>query len=220
MLSAAAELSHAGLRVLLADDHTIVREGLKAILKNENLEIVGEVADGLRAVKICEQLAPEVAVLDISMPLLNGIDAAREIHKVSPKTKVMILTMHTEEYYVLAALHAGVSGYVLKSNYASQLIEAIDAAQNGETYLSPGISKAVVDTCLANNVLTDPLSGREREVLQLLAEGKSVKEVGGILGISAKTAESHRVNIMHKVGIHDLAGLVRYAIREGLVQVS
>lgn len=212
--------SHKGLRVLLADDHAILRDGLKSILKEQDMEVVGEVSDGLQAIKACEKLAPEVAVLDISMPLLNGIDATREIHKVSPNTKVMVLTMHTEERYVLAALRAGVSAYVLKSKAASNLIRAIDAARNGEVYLCPGVSKAVVDACMASNTTIGALSTREREVLQLIAEGKNVKEVGDILGISTKTAESHRANIMQKLGIHDVAGLVHYAIKEGLIHIE
>lgn len=215
-----AQPSHEGLRVLLADDHAILRDGLKAILNERKMEVVGEASDGIQAVKLCEKLAPEVAVVDISMPLLNGIDAAREIRKVSPNTKVMILTMYSDERYVRAALQAGVAGYILKSRAASHLTQAIDAACAGEVYLSPCVSKAVVDAYLASETSTHPLSARERGVLQLIAEGKNVKEIGVLLGISTKTAESHRANITHKLGIHDVAGLVRYAIKEGLTKVE
>jgi DNA-binding NarL/FixJ family response regulator len=212
--------SHEGLRVLVADDHPILRDGLRAILNEKNMELVGEASDGLQAIKLCEKLTPDIAVVDVSMPLLNGIDAAREIRKVSPKTKIMILTVHTGERYFQAALRAGVSGYVLKSKSASNLMQAIDAAVNGEVYLSPCVPKAVVNAYLASDTPTDPLSVREREVLQLIAEGKNVKEIGNLLGISTKTAESHRANIMHKLGIHDVAGLVCHAIREGLIQIE
>jgi two-component system, NarL family, response regulator NreC len=212
--------SHEGLRVLVADDHPILRDGLKAILKEKNMQVVGEVSDGLQAIKLCEELAPDVAVVDVSMPLLNGIDAAREIRKVSPKTKIMILTMHTEERYVAAALRVGVSGYILKSKAASTLTQAIDAAIGGEVYIGPCVSKASSSAYLASETPTESLSGRERGVLQLIAERKNVKEVGDLLGISTKTAESHRANIMRKLGIHDIAGLVRHAIKEGLTHID
>jgi DNA-binding NarL/FixJ family response regulator len=204
---------------VLADDHAILRDGLRAILKENNMEVVGEASDGLQAVKVCEQLAPEVALLDISMPLLNGIEAVPEIRKVSPTTKVIILTMHAEERYVLAALRVGVSAYVVKNKAASHLIQAIDATSNGEVYLSPCISKALVEAYLTSGAPADPLSSREREVLQLIANGKNVKEIGDLLGISTKTAESHRANIMQRIGIHDTVGLVRYAIKKGLIEV-
>jgi two-component system response regulator NreC len=205
-------------RVLLADDHVIVRDGLSAILKEHGFEVVAEASDGREAIRLGQELTPDIAVVDISMPLLNGIDAAREIRKVSPKTKIVILTMSTEDRYVVASLRAGISGYVLKSKAASSLINALEAVRKGEVYLSPGISRAAVDAYLTqDDSPVDPLSIREREVLQLIAEGKNVKEIGSILGISTKTAESHRSNIMEKLGIHEVAGLVRYAIRNGLV---
>jgi two-component system response regulator NreC len=206
-------------RVLLADDHAILRDGLRAVLKDEGFDIVGEASDGREAIKLTQELQPEVAVLDIAMPVLNGIDASREILKTSPKTKIILLTMHTEDRYVLAALRSGITGYVLKSKAASCLVQAIHAVRQGEIYLSPGVSRVVVDAFLAkDDTHVELLSSREREVLQLIAEGKNVKEIGGILGISTKTAESHRGRIMQRLNIHDLAGLVRYAIREGLVK--
>lgn len=214
-----SQLSRPMTRVLLADDHAMVRDGLKAILKEAGFDVVGEASDGREAIRLSEKLGPDVAVLDIAMPLLNGIDAAREIGKLCPNTKIVLLTMYTEDRYVLASLRAGISGYVLKNKAAASLVQALDAVRNGELYLSPGVSRTVVEAYLAkDDTPPDPLSVREHEVLQLLAEGKNVKEVGAILGISTKTAESHRSNIMRKLNIHEVANLVRYAIRQGLIR--
>jgi DNA-binding NarL/FixJ family response regulator len=208
-------------RILLADDHTIVRQGLRAILEREGYEVVGEAADGREAISYAEKFRPDVAVLDISMPLLNGIDAAREVSKVSPRTKTILLTMYTEDHYVLESLRAGVTGYVLKMRAALALVQAIQAVMKGEIYLSPGISRAVVQAFLSKtDIPEDPLTTREREVLQLVAEGKTTKEIAAQLGISAKTADSHRTNIMEKLDIHDTAGLVRYAIKRGIIRTE
>lgn len=205
-------------RLLLADDHDMMRHGLKSVLREQGYEVVGEASHGHEAIKLCEKLDPDVAVLDIGMPLLNGIDAAREVLKSCPRTKIVLLTMHTEKSYVSASLKAGIKGYVLKNKAFSELVAAIEAVTSGEIYLSPGISQLVVDGYLATNCeSSDPLSVREREVLQLIAEGRNMREVGTTLGISARTAESHRANIMQKLDIHEIAGLVRYAIREGLI---
>ena len=205
-------------RLLLADDHAVLRDGLRAILRDAGFEVVGEASDGHEAIRLCEELRPDIAVVDIAMPLLNGIDAARQMLKVSPETKIIALSMYAENRYVLACLRAGIVGYVIKSMAGSKLIEAIHAVRKGEIYLSPGVSRGLVDAYLAkDDTPVDVLSIREREVLQLIVEGKNVKEIGGILGISTKTAESHRTNIMEKLNIHEIAGLVRYAIREGIV---
>jgi DNA-binding NarL/FixJ family response regulator len=159
-----------------------------------------------------------VAVLDIGMPLLNGLDAAREVGKVSPGTKTILLTMHTEDNYVLEALRAGIKGYVVKSQAAADLIQAISEVSRGRVYLSPSISQVVVQAYLTQSELPpDPLTAREREVLQLIAEGKTTKEIASLLGISVKTAESHRTRLMEKLGIHETASLVRYAMRRGLI---
>jgi DNA-binding NarL/FixJ family response regulator len=199
----------------------MLRDGLSAILRQEGFEVVGEASDGQEAITLAKKLSPDIVLMDISMPLLNGIDAAREILKSAPKTKIILLTMFSEDRYVLAGLRAGIAGYVLKDKAASTLVLAIRAVCRGEVYLCPTISRVVAEAYLAkDDTPANPLSGREREVLQLIAEGKNAKEIGGILGVSAKTAESHRANIMDKLRIRDVAGLVRYAVREGLIHDS
>jgi DNA-binding NarL/FixJ family response regulator len=206
-------------RILLADDHAVVRQGLKALLEREGFTIVADVGDGQAAVRAVRERCPDVAVLDFSMPLLNGRDAAREILQACPRTRTILLTMHTDDRYVLEALRVGIKGYVVKTQAAEDLVRAIQEVQRGLTYLSPGISRAVVEAYLQKSELPpDPLTSREREVLQLVAEGKSTKEVARLLGISFKTAESHRTRIMKKTDIHETAGLVRYAVRQGLIQ--
>ena len=205
-------------RVFLADDHVVLLQGLRAILEKEGIEVVGEAADGQAAVRMCARLQPDVVVLDIGMPSLNGIDAAREILQSRQAAKVVLLTMHSDESYVLASLRAGITGYVLKSNAAWSLLEAIRTVTKGEIYLSPGVSRTLAKGYLSHTAVpADPLSGREREVLRLIAEGKNTKEIGGVLCISAKTAETHRRRIMQKLNISSVAGLVRYALRRGLI---
>ena len=206
-------------RILLADDHLIFRQSLKGLLEREGFQIIGEAADGQEAVRRVRDLSPDVAVLDLAMPLLNGLDAAREIVRASPRTRPILLTMHTEDPYVMEALRAGIKGYVLKTQPSTDLVQAIQEVSRGRIYLSPGISRTVVDAYLAKTELPpDPLSPREREVLQLVAEGKTTKEIARLLGVSVKTAENHRTRIMAKLDIHETAGLVRYAIRHGIIQ--
>lgn len=207
------------LHIVLADDHVVVRQGLRAVLEREGFEIVGEAGDGLEAVQLVERLSPTVAVLDVAMPKLNGIDAAREIKKIHPQTRTILLTALTEDHYVLESLRAGIRGYVLKSRSAEELVEAIHAVCRGEVYLTPGVSGALVEAFIGGVKVPEPgLTDRERQVLQLVAEGKTTKEIAAVLNISVKTAESHRASIMQKLEIHDTAGLVRYAIRHGLIQ--
>lgn len=209
-----------GIRVVLADDHAVVRSGVKLLLEMEGFEVIGQAADGLEAVKLVRELNPEIAVLDRAMPLLNGIDAAREIRQASPRTKLILLTMDTDERHHLEALRAGFRGCVLKSYEARELIEAIHAVVGGGTYLHPGLSRVVVEAYLAGtDIQTDLLSSRERQVLQLLAEGKKTREVAALLGLNVKTAESHRTRIMKKLDLKETAGLVRYALREGVTQL-
>ena len=207
------------IRVVVADDHLILLQGIKKLLESEgDCEIVGEAGDGQEAVRLVRQLAPDIAVLDIGMPGMNGLDAARAISKSSPETKTILLTMHKENPYVTEALNAGVHGYVIKTQTAGDLLRAVKEVQANRVYLSPGISKLVIDAYRHKSELqSDPLTLRERQVLQLIAEGKKTKQVATRLGISLKTAESHRTRIMSKLEIHNTAGLVRYAIRRGLI---
>jgi DNA-binding NarL/FixJ family response regulator len=202
----------------MAEDHLIVRQGFKALLEQDGFDVVGEAGDGHEAVRLIEQKKPDVAILDIAMPLLNGIDAAREIVRVSPGTHIILLTMYSESHYVVEALRAGVTGYLLKTRAADDLARAIREVIRGSVYLSDGISRDVVNAYLAEATATNPLTSRERQVLQLVAEGLTTKEVAGVLGISVKTAESHRGRIMQKLDIHDTAGLVRFAIRQGVIR--
>jgi len=206
-------------RVLVADDHPVVRQGLKSLLTREGFSVVGEAADGREALRQVEAAHPEVALLDLAMPGLNGLDAAREIMQTSAGTKVIILTQHAEEPYVLEALRAGVHGYVLKSQSVSDVVQAIRDVTRGKLYVSPAIADVVVSAYRGQMKLpADHLTTREREVLQLVAEGKSTKKIAEMLGIAQKTAESHRSHLMVKLGIHEVAGLVRYAVRRGLIQ--
>src|SRR5215467_8355979 len=198
-------------RVLLADDHVLVRQGLKVLLEKQGIQVVAEASDGREAVRLAKKAQPDVAILDIAMPVLNGIEAARELMKSLPKTKVILLTQHGEDQYVIVALRAGIKGYVLKNQAAQDLFYAITEVCNGSVYLSPRISRAVMESYLVENPFSnDPLSERERQVLQLIGEGKSSKEVAQLLGISKKTADYHRNNMMRKLGILDTATLVRY----------
>jgi two-component system response regulator NreC len=206
-------------RIVLADDHVLVREGLKSLLEREHFQVMAEASDGQEAVKLIETHHPDIAILDISMPTLNGIDAARSLSRSAPKTKVILLTQHEEEQYIHEALEAGVKGYVLKNQMARDLIQAIRQVGRGEFYLSPGISRAVMEAFRNKSERpADPLTARERQVLQLIAEGKSTKDTASVLGISVKTAESHRMRLMQKLDIHETASLVRYAVRRGLIE--
>lgn len=205
--------------VVIADDHRMFREGLKALLEAEGFHVVGEAENGQEAIRLARQHNPQVAVLDYSMPVLNGLDAAREIQKQSPETAVVLLTMYDDERYALEALKCAVRGFVLKHQTGDDLINAIREVLQGSIYLSPSISAAVVKSLMSNNgELSDMLTGRERQVLQLIAEGNTTKDIAGVLHLSVKTAESHRSRIMSKLDVHNIAGLVRYSIRQGIIQ--
>ncbi|MBI4638188.1 MAG: response regulator transcription factor [Candidatus Rokubacteria bacterium] len=208
------------MRILLADDHLIVRQGLRLLLEQEGFDVVGEASNGEEAIGVARDRCPDVAVLDYAMPLLNGVGAAREILRSCPRTKVILLSMHTEDHYVLEALRVGVKGYIVKTQAASDLTRAISEVSRGMLYLSPRVSRTVVEAYLAKSEgPADPLTPRERQVLQLVAEGKTTKEIAKILGMSVKTGEAHRTRIMRKLETHNTAGIVRYAIRQGLIQV-
>ncbi|MBK7930650.1 MAG: response regulator transcription factor [Bryobacterales bacterium] len=205
--------------VLLADDHKIILEGLRSLLRDD-FELVGEAANGQQMVELGLALDPDVIVADISMPLLNGIEALRKLREAGSVVKVVFLTMHPDVVYATRALEAGASGYVLKHSASEELIEAIRTALRGGTYLSPHVRNPAVTELLDETRRhvkeTIELTGRQREVLQLLAEGKSAKEIGGILGISARTVESHKYKMMDDLGLKTSAELVQYAIKEGI----
>jgi DNA-binding NarL/FixJ family response regulator len=204
------------IRVLLADDHVLVRQGLRALLERAEMTVM-EASDGQEAVRLAHARQPDVAVLDIGMPHLNGLETARRLREVVPATKSIVLTMHAHDPYVLEALQAGAVGYVLKTQAAVDLVQAIREVLQGAIYLSPQVARAVVQAYLTKADLPpDPLTSREREILQRIAEGETTKEIASHLGLSVKTVESHRSNLMRKLDIHETATLVRYAIRRGL----
>jgi two-component system response regulator NreC len=206
------------IRVVLVDDHAILRDALTIFLEKHDFVVAGEAEDGAAAVRLVRSVKPQLVIMDLSMPVMNGIDAAEEIRR-DPGIPVILLTMHSEEHHVLRAFRAGVAGYVLKSKTASDLLLAIREVKRGNMYLSPGISATVVREMLhKGSIRKEVLTLRERQVLQLVAEGKSTKELAGILGISDRTGGSHRSRIMDKLEIHETAGLVRYAIRECLIE--
>lgn len=210
------------MRVLLADDHTLFRAGVRALLGSiDDVTIVGEAGDGHAALEMIDRVRPDVALVDITMPGLNGLEVASRVAKASPGTRIVILSMHVGEAYVAQALKAGVAGYLLKDAAANELEMALRAVARGETYLSPAISKHVVEGFLGRGQEPgDPLAGltpRQREILQLVAEGKTTRAIAETLGVSIKTVEAHRAQLMERVGIHDVPGLVRLAIRAGLV---
>ena len=214
------------IRVLLADDHTIVRQGVRLCLEAMgDIEVVAEAEDGQVAVQLAAQLRPDVAVVDLTMPRLNGVEAIRQIKRDIPNTEVVVLSVHDSEAYVVQALRAGAAGYVLKRNAATELAAAIRAAHEGQAYLHPSIARRVIDDYLSRihaseDALSEPherLTPREREVLQLAAEGHSTRAIAGLLCLSTKTVEHHRASVMTKLGLRGQTELVKYAIRAGLV---
>jgi DNA-binding NarL/FixJ family response regulator len=213
------------MRVVLADDHNLVRAGIRVLLERiDGVEVVGEAADGRSALALIERERPDLALLDIGMPGLNGLEAAERIAREAPHTRLVILSMHANESYVAQALKLGVAGYILKEACVDELPVMMRAIACGDTYLSPGISKQVVEALRARlaggragGTPAELLTPRQREILQLLAEGQSTKEIAHVLGLSAKTIETHRAQLMGRLGIHDVPGLVRFAIRSGMV---
>ncbi len=212
------------LRILLADDHTVMRAGLRALLERQpNLEVVGETENGRQTVELAASLAPDVVVMDIGMPLLSGIEATKQILQQRPNAAVVILSMHSDEAYVMRALKAGARAYLIKDSAAADLIRAIEAISQGKSFFSPKVSRILAEDYVrvikqkgvedSYELLTD----REREILQLLAEGKSNKEVATVLDISVYTAETHRSHILQKLNLHNSAELVLYAVRKGII---
>lgn len=212
------------IRLLLAEDHTIVREGLRSLIgSSEDMEVVGEVGDGRDALKKVEEIELDIVLMDIRMPGLNGIEATRQIKKHFPDVKVLILSMHPDDEYVLEALRAGASGYMLKQAAHEELFTAIRAVYRNDVFLSPSVSKKVVETYIQSNKsvimessVLDKLTQREREVLQLIAEGKSSKEISSLLFISPNTVETHKAHLKEKLGLRKTADLIRYAYRKGI----
>jgi DNA-binding NarL/FixJ family response regulator len=212
------------IRVLIADDHTLFREGVRRLIDESDIAcVIGEAADGETAVRQALNLKPDVVLMDISMPGMNGIEATRRLLDAAPASRVLILTIHDNERYIQQILHTGAAGYLLKDTPCEDFLSAIQAVHRGDSYLSPAISRKVLEGLVRNRRPGDgsrgvvTLSRREREVLVLLAEGKPNREVAKVLGISPKTVDAHRANIMKKLGVHSIVQLVRYAIQEGLV---
>ena len=215
------------IKIFLADDHTIVRQGLAKLLEAESdLEVIGEAEDGREAINKVQKLKPDIVIMDIAMPLLNGIEATRQIKKILPQTKIIILSMHSHDRYISELIGLGASGYLLKDSTGGEIIKAISAAVKGDVYLSPTISRRVIDDYLtlkktsSREDLYAKLSNREREVFQMIAEGRSTKEVSDILCVSPSTVKTHRANIMEKLKIENISHLIQFAIRLGIVDVQ
>ena len=207
------------IRILLADDHTVVRQGFKMILQSQpDMEIAGEAGNGREAVELAESLQPDVVVMDVAMPELNGIEATRRLAASAPRVRVLALSMHKDSVYVREILRAGARGYLLKDSIDTDLLAAVRAVARGEGYLSPAVSDAVLNDYRRH--VTDPvdlLSSREREILQMIAEGKTNKEIASILNLSVYTVDAHRGHIMDKLNLHSVNELVRFAVRKGMV---
>jgi len=213
------------IRILIADDHTLVRDGIRSILEDESdIEVIGEAEDGRTAVKLSRQLEPDVVVMDIAMPLLNGLEATRQIKRNHSNIKVLILTMHDNEEYIRKVLASGAAGYILKDAAAKELINAIRTVRKGEAILSPAITRLVIEDYLRWGELdkqdsSNRLTPREREVLQLIAEGYTNKQMADILCISIKTVQAHRSNLMNKLDLHDRGELIKYAIQKKIIEI-
>lgn len=213
------------VRILLADDHVVMRSGLRLVLERQpDLSVVGEASNGREALEMVSRLAPDVVVLDVSMPLLNGIEAAKRIAADHPKIAVMILSMHADEAYILRALKAGARGYLLKDSAEMDLIQAVRAVSAGKAFFSPAVSKVLADDYLRQvqqRGIEDPfdlLTPRERELVQLVAELKPTKDIAAILGLSPYTVDTHRGNLMQKLNIHSIPELILFAVRRGIVR--
>jgi two-component system response regulator NreC len=212
------------LRILLADDHTVVRQGLRKVLEERpEWQVVAEAGDGREAVRLVEQFKPDVAVLDVAMPLLNGIEATRQITRRTPQTKVLVLSMHSDEAYVTQMLKAGATGYLLKDSADVDLLQAVEAVSQGKSFFSPAVARLMSDDYArqrGDNAVDryESLSDREREIFQLVAEGKTNKEIAALLFISPSTVETHRARIMEKLDLHSAAEIVLHAVRRGVIR--
>ena len=213
------------IRVLLADDHKILREGIGSLVKGyDDMEVVGEAANGEEAIRMAQEVSPDVVILDISMPDINGIDAARKIRRDAPKVKIIALSMHYDKQFISEMFKAGASGYLIKDTAFDELEHAIRIVMDGKTYINPHVASLVVESLVTQSTPPAPaslsmLTEREREVLQLIAEGKSTRQIASDLSVSAKTIESHRRQVMGKLNIRNVAELTKYAIREGLTSI-
>lgn len=213
------------LRILLADDHTILRDGIRSLIEDEpDMEVVGEAEDGITVVKLADSLKPDVILMDLAMPLLNGLEATRQIRKNQPGAKILILTMHENEEYIRQVLAAGAMGYILKDAAARELLGAIRSVHKGEVVLSPAITRLIVTDYLRWGDLSaqepsDGLTDRERQILQLIAEGYPNKQIADILSISIKTVQAHRLNLMKKLDLHDRGELIKYAIQKKIIDI-
>jgi two-component system, NarL family, response regulator NreC len=213
------------LRILLADDHTVVRQGLRRVLEaRPEWQVVAEAGDGREAIRMAEETKPDVAILDVAMPLLNGIEAVRQIARKVPTTRMLVLSMHADEAYVTQMLRAGAAGYLLKDSADVDLLQAVDAVSAGKSFFSPAIARVIADDYvrhLADRGATDRfelLSEREREIFQLIAEGKTNKEIAALLFLSPSTVDTHRSRIMEKLDVHSAAEIVLYAVRKGVIR--
>ena len=206
-------------RVLIADDHALVREGIGVLITRGGFTVVAEASNGQEALARASSHQPDMAVLDMSMPIMNGLETALELQRLSPRTRSIVLSRHDDVDYVLAAMRAGIKGWVLKSQSVFELLQALNDVSTGGVYLSPAVSHVVAAARTDASPSDDPLTPRERQVLKLIAEGYSTKACATILGVSAKTADSHRTRLMRKLDIHGTAGLVRYAVRHHLAEV-
>jgi two-component system, NarL family, response regulator NreC len=212
------------IRIVLADDHAVIRRGLRLLLESQqDFSVVGEAGDGRDAVRLCETLSPDVAMLDVTMPGLNGIEAARQVAALGCGVAVVILSMHSDEAFVLRALEAGARGYVLEESHESELLQAVRAVNQGKAFFSPAVSRILVEDWgrqLQDKGAEDSyelLTGREKEILQLIAEGRSNKEIANLLNLSVYTVETHRGNILTKLGLHGVPELILYAVRKGVI---
>jgi DNA-binding NarL/FixJ family response regulator len=210
------------MRILIADDHNLVRAGLSTLVAHlTDMQVVGEASDGRQALRMVRELKPDMVLMDIAMPGLNGLEAAERIRGLEPQVKVIILSMFASEEYVAQALKAGAAGYLLKDAATTELAMALKSVAMGQFYLSPSISRTVVDNFLRGGPMgIDVLTPRQREILQLIAEGKSTRDIAETLHLSVKTVETHRTQLMERLDIHDMAGLIRYAIRKGLISAE